>query len=233
MLKLDSRRDPIILGKGVLKGKEPDVNWKAIKWMTYATRKHAVVGNHPSTYSFDKKRPLSTEDQTPEDNLAIMGLARVIAETINAAKTDIQTKWLRSLSLPPGGFSLATLTSYQRCDQEALATHTDGEAEHAFDCIASVSFGADAIFTFGAGRTAQSVRLQDGDLLIFDRFTPHGVSSVAGERLNLTFRAWGDVSHWNRKGKEYKARQDHNDQHQKRKPTTTTQTSFKQTSSKK
>lgn len=224
ILRPDGRRDPLILGKGVLKGRKPDTS--TIKWRDYSRRKHAVVGSHSSKYAFDSRGPLNTDDQQPETNIKIMELAKVIGETITAAKSG--TTWLRSVNLPPGGFTLATLTSYEACDQTALITHTDNEPAHAFNCIASASFGADAVFTYGQKGTEQTICLQDGDLLIFDRFTPHGVSSVDGDRLNLTFRSWGDLSYFERRGKEYRNQLEQSAQERKKPQPKTKQTSNKQ-----
>jgi hypothetical protein len=198
-LKPSSHYGPVIVGKGVLKGQEPCVD--GIEWTKMGSREHAFTGLYKTTYTFKtgvpgEKKTLKTEDNTVEANVRVMSLARTIGLAVRDAKSRYRS--LQSLNLNPGGFTVANLSRYKQGGK--LGYHADSEPQHAFDCVASASFGASAFFCFGAkdDKHLNSIRLDDGDLLLFDRNTYHMVEGVEGPRLNLTFRSWNDLPYWDR-----------------------------------
>lgn len=197
-----SHLGPIIMAKGVMKGECPDL--EPIRWTDFRGRKHAFVGNYPTEYPFpsgDKTVTLRTTDHPPLANRTIMKMAITMSRKLSELKRV--TKYWRSLTLPREGFNVCNISKYETGG--ALATHQDDETNHANDCIASVSFGAPATFTLGKRNDPvhQAIRLEDGDLIFFDRNTPHSIRDVEGERLNFTFRTWNDVAYWNREGVEF------------------------------
>jgi hypothetical protein len=192
----DTNRGGLILGKAVMKGKKPSE--EGIVWTNFSNRYHAFLGRYSTTYSFGKE--LRTDAHSPTVNLRVMELARALSITCSEARrTSNQRKSVLSkLSMPPGGFTVANATKYKRGDH--LGWHTDNEPQHGYAGIASVSFGAPAIFKFGADakERTKAVVLEDGDLIFFDRNTYHSISHVEGPRTNYTFRYWNDFPYWER-----------------------------------
>ncbi len=76
-----------------------------------------------------------------------------------------------------------------------VGEHQDDEEEHGNDIIVSISFGSPAVFKWRQSKNevSNSITLEHGDLVIFDRWRWHEVirqedTDQNWNRLNITFR---------------------------------------------
>ena len=181
---------PVIFGKGVMKGTATptDIQWDS----TFPNRSHALLATHPCTYAFGKTsdgRPLTlrSTDQSDANNAALRTLISQAVAALRNGLIEINHPW--EIRMP--FFNNATLTRYQAGG--TLPPHQDNEPEHINDMIISISWEGRAVMNFPRFKgdpCPDAIRLEDGDLLAFDRFLYHGICDVEESRTNATLRTW-------------------------------------------
>ena len=182
----DSEGKPIILWKGAMLGSKLP---RDIMWQEFHKRKHAFAACFDATYKFGPK-PLRASDQSKQANEQIMNLMREAKQKIKVKKNSGTGAIFGLIELPH--LDVATLSKYEKGDR--LPVHQDNEREHANDAIVSMSFGSRATMVIHRNDFNRSelfrFHLDDGDLLIFDRFLYHSIEEITGPRTNITFRSW-------------------------------------------
>ncbi len=143
-------------------------------------------------YSFkvrEESITLKASSHSKAINQMVMDLTKQIALAVRNCEVLGKNKY--NIQLPV--FNVANGTGY--VNGGLVPKHSDDEKDHTHDLIASVSFGGSAVFYIEAlGNDGEKrefpVRLEHGDLVLFDRNLKHRADAPDRKkyRLNLTFR---------------------------------------------
>ena len=167
--------------------KEPEKNYKK------SHRQLAIFSrDNRAKYTFwvnGIKTTLKASFHPKEINQLIMDLTKQVANVVRNCEVLGKKYYHIQLAV----FNVANGTGYVHGGH--VPRHSDDEKEHTHDLIASTSFGGSAVFHIEvAGNDGKKldypVRLDDGDLVLFNRHLKHWVDPPEDRkyRLNLTFR---------------------------------------------